>query len=239
MLDYSKRKCYGFVKSNSDEFIINEIEATNVKLIFECFLNGMSLSEISKELYSQGINSPSGKDTWSRKVISCTLSNEKYSIYGIVEVSVFESAQTDKDKRTSKSTDKAEITNETVKADETVALVEDTNVCEVSKTMTFSICISKAERLYCQIGKWLIKQLKLLRLHRTAIKFYYNKTQQLYHEKHWNTPTQISNLGQGFRLGCIFFKIQINKPVTLHFSELLKATNPVLMRVCDFRNFSG
>ena len=103
MLDYSKRKCYGFVKNKNEEFIINESEAQNVKLIFECFLNGMSLGEIANELYSKGISSPSGKDTWSRKVISSVLSNEKYYLYGIISKDTFEKAEQSKVLRTSQA----------------------------------------------------------------------------------------------------------------------------------------
>ncbi len=81
---YKNRKCYGFVKDNSENFVINSDEAKNVKLIFECFLAGMSLGEISKKLADKGILSPSGKETWSRKVLSSMLANEKYYLYGII-----------------------------------------------------------------------------------------------------------------------------------------------------------
>lgn len=114
MLDYSKRKCYGFEK-NSEEFIINKEEATNVNLIFECFLSGMSLTEIAKELEVREIKSPSGKDTWSRKVLSGTLSNEKYYLYGVVAKDVFDKCQNEKSARTSSP---IVVTEEEISAEE-------------------------------------------------------------------------------------------------------------------------
>ena len=129
MLDYSKRKCYGFMKNKSEEFIINETEASNVKLIFECFLNGMSLSEIAKELHAQGIASPSGKEVWNRKVISSTLSNEKYSLYGIISTSDFESVQLGKLKRNTTSAS-AELTESNEEKSPVIAENTAVEICD-------------------------------------------------------------------------------------------------------------
>lgn len=42
------------------------------------YLEGLSLSNIVKELYQKGIKSPTGKDRWSVSAIDKILSNEKY-----------------------------------------------------------------------------------------------------------------------------------------------------------------
>ena len=208
MLDYSKRKCYGFIKNHSNEFIVNEIEATNVKLIFECFLNGMSLSEISKELYSQGINSPSGKDTWSRKVISSTLSNEKYRIYGIVDAFTFESAQVSKSKRTGKATDNVEITNEVAIDNTLVVSTQDVQVCEISKTPILHTCMIKSQRVCFQIAGWLIGQFRFLHLNSSPIQLYDTRSCQLYQGKHINPLIQILDFGQGLESGNSYVNAQ-------------------------------
>ena len=71
------RICYGYSQDENGNLIINEFEATIVKLIFEMYLSGYSLSGISKELENAGIKSPTGKDKWSSETISKLLSNEK------------------------------------------------------------------------------------------------------------------------------------------------------------------
>ncbi len=71
------RICYGYSKDENGNLVINEFEATIVKLIFEMYLSGYSLSRISKELENAGIKSPTGKDKWSSETISKLISNEK------------------------------------------------------------------------------------------------------------------------------------------------------------------
>ena len=53
-------------------------EAEIVKLIFDLYLQGSSIVGIMKELENQGIKTPTGKDTWSKRTIDVILSNEKY-----------------------------------------------------------------------------------------------------------------------------------------------------------------
>jgi len=71
------RICYGYSQDENGNLIINEFEAAIVKLIFEMYLNGYSLSGISKQLEGAKIKSPTGKDKWSSETISKLLSNEK------------------------------------------------------------------------------------------------------------------------------------------------------------------
>ena len=78
MSKLANRSCYGYEKDKDGKLIINEEEAENVKLIFELYLQGYSLSGISKELKRRGILSPTGKETWTSAAIDKMLGNEKY-----------------------------------------------------------------------------------------------------------------------------------------------------------------
>ena len=52
---------------------------SNVKLIFDLYLDEYSLSSIAKELKIRGILSPTGKENWTSTVIDKILTNEKYT----------------------------------------------------------------------------------------------------------------------------------------------------------------
>lgn len=71
------RKCYGYDNDEFGNLIVNDYEAEIVRNIFSWYLNGFSLSTISKELSKQNIKSPTGKEKWSSETISKLLSNEK------------------------------------------------------------------------------------------------------------------------------------------------------------------
>ncbi len=71
--------CYGYYVTLSGELSIDSAKAEIVVFIFEHFSKGDSLGKISDALYRMGIDSPTGKETWSREAISKLLSNEKYT----------------------------------------------------------------------------------------------------------------------------------------------------------------
>lgn len=72
------RKCYGYNKSETGELVINEKQAIVVRRIFDVYLSGYSVDRIMKELASESIKSPKGKDKWSKRTIQNILTNEKY-----------------------------------------------------------------------------------------------------------------------------------------------------------------
>ena len=72
------RICYGFGRDEDGYVYIKENEADVVRMIYDMVINGHSLQAIQTELYSRGIKSPSGKDTWTRDVIDKTINNKKY-----------------------------------------------------------------------------------------------------------------------------------------------------------------
>ena len=74
----ANRICYGYTHNESGKLIAEPQEAEIVRLIFQLYLDGMSLSGISKELRKCGVPSPTGKETWTPRAIDKLLSNEKY-----------------------------------------------------------------------------------------------------------------------------------------------------------------
>lgn len=74
----ANRVCYGFTKDDDGNLVIDRLTSENVKLIFNLYLNGYSLSGIAKELLSKNIPSPTGKESWTSTAIDKILSNEKY-----------------------------------------------------------------------------------------------------------------------------------------------------------------
>lgn len=73
-----ERKCYGYYHDEDGKLIINEEQATVVRKIFNCYLGGLSINGIIKELEKQTIKSPTGKDKWNKHALEVMLSNEKY-----------------------------------------------------------------------------------------------------------------------------------------------------------------
>ena len=72
------RKCFGYKQNENGMLVINETEAEVVKLIFNYYVQGHSIVSIIRELKSQDIKSPMGKDNWSKRAIETVLTNEKY-----------------------------------------------------------------------------------------------------------------------------------------------------------------
>ena len=74
-----QRKCYGYQNDNDGNLVIDEKETENVRLIFQLYLNGLSVLSIIETLKMRNIKSPRGKDTWCKHTIEEILSNEKYT----------------------------------------------------------------------------------------------------------------------------------------------------------------
>lgn len=73
-----KRISFGYTRNALKEIVIYEEQAEIVKLIFELYSLGQSLSDISKHLEIYHIPSPSNKTVWGRQIINNVLSNENY-----------------------------------------------------------------------------------------------------------------------------------------------------------------
>ena len=72
------RKCYGYNNSETGELVINEEQAIVVRRIYDLYLSRYSVDMIMKKLAADGIKTPTGKDTWSKRTIQKILTNEKY-----------------------------------------------------------------------------------------------------------------------------------------------------------------
>ena len=72
------RPCYGYHRGETGELEICETEAANVRLIFDAYQSGASISQLLILLKSLGIPSPTGNESWCKRTIDEMLSNEKY-----------------------------------------------------------------------------------------------------------------------------------------------------------------
>ena len=63
------RKCFGYIQDSDGSLIIQESEATVVKMIFDLYLSGYSINAIRKELQNQQIKSPTGHEQWSKRTV--------------------------------------------------------------------------------------------------------------------------------------------------------------------------
>lgn len=72
------RKCFGYSQDQEGNLIIIVEETKIVQEIFDLYLSGFSVIAIIRELETQGIKSPSGKDRWSKRAVETMIRNEKY-----------------------------------------------------------------------------------------------------------------------------------------------------------------
>jgi DNA invertase Pin-like site-specific DNA recombinase len=72
------KRFLGYDRGPNGELIPNEKEAEIVKRIYRMFLQGMTYNGIAKQLTSDGVKTPGGKDKWSISTVRSILSNEKY-----------------------------------------------------------------------------------------------------------------------------------------------------------------
>lgn len=92
---------YGYLKDINGGIRIDEEKAKTVRLIFNLYLEGLSLNRIAAYLFHEKIASPSGKEKWTVQAIDNLLSNQKYT--HIVSPEIYVEAQLEKQKRTNQS----------------------------------------------------------------------------------------------------------------------------------------
>ena len=68
----------GYEKGEDGMPVINEKEAAVVRLIFRLFLDGKTPSGICRQLETEGVLTPSGKQKWNVSTVKSILCNEKY-----------------------------------------------------------------------------------------------------------------------------------------------------------------
>ena len=75
---YNMGKIFGFNQDSNGIVTINEEQAIVVRLMYDGYLNGMSIGGIIKDLQERKIPSPTGKEKWSPGTVERILSSEKY-----------------------------------------------------------------------------------------------------------------------------------------------------------------
>ena len=75
-IQYSKLLGYKKGKDNKPEIVPEEAET--IRLIYELFLDGYSMTKIKKTLESKGILTAMGKTVWNESLVKSILQNEKY-----------------------------------------------------------------------------------------------------------------------------------------------------------------
>lgn len=76
----------GYEKGADGTPVINEEEATIVRLIYTLFLEGKTPAGICRYLDSQGVPTPSGKTKWSQTTVNSMLANEKYKGDALLQI---------------------------------------------------------------------------------------------------------------------------------------------------------
>lgn len=88
---------YGYCLNKQNEIEIDPTKAEAVVMIYDMYIEGVSLRKISQKLSEKGYTSPSGKSMWSAQVINNIISNSKY--IGIVSMEKFIEASFVKEER--------------------------------------------------------------------------------------------------------------------------------------------
>lgn len=69
---------FGFCKDADGQIAIDEEQAAAIRMIYQAYLDGDSLSTIKHRLEAMGVKTASGRDNWNTAVIQNILSQEKY-----------------------------------------------------------------------------------------------------------------------------------------------------------------
>ena len=69
---------YGYYLNEKSEVSIDPTKADAVIMIYDMYIEGISLRKISQKLSERGYLSPSGKNAWSAQAIDNIVCNSKY-----------------------------------------------------------------------------------------------------------------------------------------------------------------
>ena len=69
---------YGYYLNDKNEVSIDPAKADAVIMIYDMYIEGISLRKISQKLSEKGYLSPSGKKVWSAQAIDNIVCNSKY-----------------------------------------------------------------------------------------------------------------------------------------------------------------
>ncbi len=74
-----KRIAFGYNRNGRNEIALHEGQAATVKLIFQYYIEGCSISLIKQRLEGMGIPSPLNGKNWSKQTLANILSNPHYT----------------------------------------------------------------------------------------------------------------------------------------------------------------
>lgn len=77
-MQQQKRIVFGYTRDCNKRIVLYKEQARYVKLIFQAYAAGASLSQIAWALNANDVPSPKNKATWGRPIINNILSNTKY-----------------------------------------------------------------------------------------------------------------------------------------------------------------
>ncbi|MBR1751963.1 MAG: recombinase family protein [Ruminococcus sp.] len=77
-MEKQKRIVFGYTRDCNKNIVLYKEQARYVKLIFQAYAAGATLSQIAWALNSNDVPSPKNKSTWGRPIINNILSNAKY-----------------------------------------------------------------------------------------------------------------------------------------------------------------
>ena len=69
---------YGYYLNDKNEVSIDSAKADAVIMIYDMYIEGISLRKISQKLSEKGYFSPSGKNAWPAQAIDNIVCNSKY-----------------------------------------------------------------------------------------------------------------------------------------------------------------
>lgn len=69
---------YGYYLNDKNQVSIDPTKADAVIMIYDMYIEGISLRKISQKLSEKGYLSPSGKNAWSAQAIDNIVCNSKY-----------------------------------------------------------------------------------------------------------------------------------------------------------------
>ena len=88
---------YGYCLNNQNEIELDPVKAEAVVMLYDMYIEGVSLRKIAQKLSEMGYLSPTGKSTWSAQAINNIICNSKY--VGIVSMEKFIEASFVKERR--------------------------------------------------------------------------------------------------------------------------------------------
>lgn len=98
-----RRIAFGYNRDQTNRIILHTGQAAAVKLIYQSYADGQTITAIAEMLKNAGIPSPQNKPTWGKQTIANILSNPHYlgdaDYPRIIDTELYDAVQRIKEKR--------------------------------------------------------------------------------------------------------------------------------------------